>query len=62
VKKRRERPLVRVTINLDQEDYHLFEDLARNDDRSAASLIRLAMREFLENQLTDTSQSTEMVS
>lgn len=39
--------MTRITISVDPDDYQAFEDLALNEDRSAAWMIRKAMREFL---------------
>jgi predicted transcriptional regulator len=40
--------MTRITISVDPDDYHAFEDLAQKEDRSAAWMIRKAMREFLD--------------
>jgi hypothetical protein len=43
-----EKDRIRITISADADDYRRFEELARLEDRSIASLIRRAMRELLE--------------
>lgn len=40
--------MTRITISVDPDDYQAFEDLAQKEDRSAAWMIRKAMREFLD--------------
>lgn len=45
--RKKEHPLVRVTLSLDPQDYKSFEALAEENDRSTAYLVRQAMREFL---------------
>jgi predicted transcriptional regulator len=45
-----EKDRIRITISADADDYQRFEELARLEDRSIASLIRRAMRELLERQ------------
>lgn len=44
---------IRITISADADDYRRFEELARLEDRSIASLIRRAMRELLERADAD---------
>lgn len=46
--KKKDNPLVRVTVSLDPGDYRAFEKLAATEDRSTAYLIRQAMREYLD--------------
>ena len=45
---RKEKPLKRVTITVDPDDYAVIDSLARDNDVSASWLIRRSMREFLE--------------
>jgi Ribbon-helix-helix protein, copG family len=42
--------MTRITISVDPEDYQALEKLAQKEDRSAAWMIRKAMREFLLSQ------------
>lgn len=46
--KKKDNPLVRVTVSLDPGDYKAFEKLATKEDRSTAYMIRQAMREYLD--------------
>jgi metal-responsive CopG/Arc/MetJ family transcriptional regulator len=48
--KKKDKPLVRVTVSLDPEIYGSFEDIAEQEERSTASLIRKAMKDYLENE------------
>lgn len=45
--RRKDKPLKRVTISLDPDDYAVLEDIAERSDVSAAWLIRRSIREFL---------------
>jgi hypothetical protein len=45
--KRRDKPLRRVTVSVDPDDYAAMEHLAETGDVTTAWLIRRAMREFL---------------
>lgn len=47
------KPLRRVTLTVDPDDYHAMEVLARRSDVSASWLVRRAMREFLERHTVD---------
>ena len=42
------KPLRRVTVTLDPDDYAVVEKMAKSSDVSASWLIRRSMREFLE--------------
>jgi hypothetical protein len=46
--KRKDKPLRRVTVSVDRDDYAALEHLAERRDVTTAWLIRRAMREFLE--------------
>jgi len=46
----KEKPLKRITVNLDHEDYLQMEQIAKNGRVSTAWLIRKAINEFLERQ------------
>lgn len=48
---RKGKPLRRVTITVDADDFVAFDRLARNQDASASWLIRRSMREFLHRNL-----------
>lgn len=48
--RRKEKKLVRVTVNLDPDDYKRFDEIASGQGLSAAYLIRKAMQEFLSKQ------------
>lgn len=55
VKRPRGRPkqafrMKRVTLTLDPNDWHSFEELGRDSSMSTALLIRLAMKEFLQRR------------
>ena len=43
------KPMKRVTLTVDPDDYDAINDLAKRSDVSASWLIRRAMREFLES-------------
>lgn len=45
---RKDKKLVRVTVNLEPDDYKCFDKEAKKQGLSAAYLIRRAMREYLE--------------
>jgi len=46
------KPLRRVTLTVDPDDYAAMEALGRRSDVSASWLVRRAMREFLERRTT----------
>jgi predicted transcriptional regulator len=46
--RKKDKTLVRVTVSLDPDDYKTFEQIARQEDRPTAYLIRKAMRAFLD--------------
>lgn len=60
-KKASQRDLVRVTLHLDAKDYQDFDKIANQEDRSAASLIRLAMRDFLINREQDSHKALQVL-
>ncbi|WP_431065691.1 CopG family transcriptional regulator [Methylotuvimicrobium sp.] len=49
----KDKPLKRITVNLDQDDYLQMEQIAKNGRVSTAWLIRKAINEFLERQQED---------
>lgn len=49
-KHHKDKPLKRITVNLDQADYLQMEQIAKNGRVSTAWLIRKAINEFLERQ------------
>lgn len=53
--RKKEKPMVRVTVSLDPDDYKVFEHLAQQESLSTAWFIRRAMREFLENRSVPTN-------
>jgi predicted transcriptional regulator len=50
--RKKEKPLMRVTVSIDPDDHAILELLAKNNDLSASWYIRKAIRQFLE---TDSS-------
>ena len=44
---RKEKPLKRITVTVDPDDYRRMDQMARSRDVSASWLIRRAMKEFL---------------
>lgn len=42
------KPMKRITVTVDPDDYEAFSTLAQSSDVTASWLIRRAMREFLE--------------
>lgn len=42
--------MTRITISIDPDEYRAIEYLAQQDERSAAWVIRKAVRDFLEQQ------------
>ena len=53
--KKKDNPLIRVTVSLDPNDYRAFESIAREQDRSTAYMIRQAMAEYLTVQESEPS-------
>lgn len=47
------KPLRRVTLTVDPDDYAVLEALARRSDVSASWLVRRSIREFLERRTAD---------
>tara|TARA_R110001599_G_C12268910_1_gene661163 strand:- start:1905 stop:2105 length:201 start_codon:yes stop_codon:yes gene_type:complete len=45
------KPMKRVTLTVDPDDYEAIDKLARQSDVSASWLIRRSMREFLEQHV-----------
>jgi len=46
--RKKPRPMKRVTVTVDPEDYEAIDRMARRSDVSASWLIRRSMREFLD--------------
>jgi hypothetical protein len=46
--RKKPRPMKRVTVTVDPEDYEALDRMARRSDVSASWLIRRSMREFLD--------------
>ncbi|MCT9000247.1 ribbon-helix-helix domain-containing protein [Chelativorans intermedius] len=51
--RKKAKPMKRVTITVDPDDYETLDQLARRSDVSASWLIRRSMREFLERHGED---------
>jgi hypothetical protein len=51
--RKKHKPMKRITVTVDPDDYAAFELLARQVDITASWLIRRSMREFLERQETE---------
>lgn len=60
--KKKDNPLVRVTVSLDPDDYRAFEALAEREDRSIAYTIRRAMAEYLQSSSEAEGGSAEHAS
>lgn len=45
--------MMRITISIDPEEYQAVENMAEKDERSAAWVIRKAVREYLANHTQD---------
>ena len=50
---RKPKPMRRITVTVDPDDYATFSTLARNSEVTASWLIRRSMREFLERHEDD---------
>lgn len=46
--RKKPKPMRRITVTVDPDDYAAFDRLARNSEVSASWLIRRSMREFLD--------------
>jgi hypothetical protein len=55
--KKKQQPLIRVTISVDKNDYETMEGLAKDCELSTARLIRQAMSEFIERRMKDNKVS-----
>lgn len=51
--RKKTKPMKRVTVTVDPDDYETLDQLARRSDVSASWLIRRSMREFLERHSED---------
>lgn len=51
--RKKAKPMKRVTVTVDPDDYEALDQLARRSDVSASWLIRRSMREFLERHSED---------
>ena len=51
--RKKTKPLKRVTVTVDPDDYEALDQLARRSDVSASWLIRRSMREFLQRHRDD---------
>ena len=54
-KRKASKPMKRVTLTVDPDDYDAIESLAQRSNVSASWLIRRSMREFLEQHEGETS-------
>ena len=57
---KKRKPMKRVTITLDPDDYEAFDTLAKGSDVTASWLIRRSMREFLERYGKTNSVSVKL--
>lgn len=55
--KKKQQPLIRVTISVDPHDYETMERLAKECELSTARLIRQAMSEFIDRRMKDNKVS-----
>jgi hypothetical protein len=46
--RKKQKPMKRITVTVDPDDYAAFDEMARHSDVTASWLIRRSMREFLD--------------
>ncbi len=51
--RKKQKPMKRITVTVDPDDYAAFDQMARHTDVTASWLIRRSMREFIERHEQD---------
>ena len=51
--RKKQKPMKRITVTVDPDDYAVFDGMAQHSDVTASWLIRRSMREFIERHEQD---------